>query len=353
MDGSPVWLMLVGPPSSGKSDLLFLISAIQNVFMTATMTEAALLSGSGKKERNHKSTGGLLRQIGEHGMIVAKDFTSVLSMGRDPRAAVLAALREIYDGKWVRHLGNDGGQEILWEGQVGFLGAVTDIIDSHHSVISMLGDRFIYCRMDNADQDHIGDMVLDRNKEHFLIRAGLRELTTEFFEQVFDNEHAPLMYRPLSGYEQKWLKSLSMIAAIGRSAVVRNYRNEIDDVLEPESIARLLGAMSHLYRVLECIGCCRKEAQRLIEKVAMDCMPRKRVRLIQLLIESPELPVKAMCEDRLTDYPPTTVHRVLTDMECLRIVARRGEGVKGDSELWSLHPEFRKELLRGLPYSFL
>jgi hypothetical protein len=40
------------------------------------------------------ATGGLLREIGEDGVLVIKDVTSVLSMNGDARSLVLAALRE-------------------------------------------------------------------------------------------------------------------------------------------------------------------------------------------------------------------------------------------------------------------
>ena len=38
-------------------------------------------------------------------------------MNRDARAAVLAALREVYDGSWTRHVGTDGGRTLSWEGR--------------------------------------------------------------------------------------------------------------------------------------------------------------------------------------------------------------------------------------------
>ena len=61
-------------------------------------SEGALLSGTAAKERSKDANGGLLRKIGDRGVLVIKDVTSILSMNRDARGAVLAALREIYDG---------------------------------------------------------------------------------------------------------------------------------------------------------------------------------------------------------------------------------------------------------------
>ncbi len=72
LDGDPVWLLLVGPPGSGKSELLGSIAGLPNVHPTATLTEAALLSGTPKREHDDSSTGGLLRAIGETGLVLSR-----------------------------------------------------------------------------------------------------------------------------------------------------------------------------------------------------------------------------------------------------------------------------------------
>ena len=86
----------------------------------ATLTVAGLLSGTPKKQHDKGAKGGLLRQIGDFGIIALKDFGSILSMHPETKAEVLAALREIYDGAWTRHLGSDGGRTLAWRGKVGW-----------------------------------------------------------------------------------------------------------------------------------------------------------------------------------------------------------------------------------------
>src|SRR5262249_602018 len=69
------------------------------------------------------------------------------SMRPDAKAEVLAALREVYDGSWTRHLGTDGGRTLAWRGKVALLFAATSVIDSHYGVIGAMGDRFLLSRL--------------------------------------------------------------------------------------------------------------------------------------------------------------------------------------------------------------
>jgi hypothetical protein len=94
IDGDPVWLGIVAPPSSAKTEILNSISLLLFVVPAATLSPAALLSGTPRKDRDASATGGLLRVIGEFGVLSLKDFGSILSMRQDAKAELLAALRE-------------------------------------------------------------------------------------------------------------------------------------------------------------------------------------------------------------------------------------------------------------------
>ena len=82
---------------------------------------------------------------------MCKDFGSVLSMNRDARAAVLAALREVYDGSWTRHVGTGGGRTLTWSGKVGLVAGATPTIDRHHAVMGAMGERFVLFRLPEVD----------------------------------------------------------------------------------------------------------------------------------------------------------------------------------------------------------
>ena len=114
------------------------------VVTSAIASEGALLSATSRRERAKDATGGLLRKIGERGLLFGvKDVTSILTMDRDVRARVLSALREVYDGRWVHEVGTDGGHTIEWRGRLIVVGAVTTAWDAAHAVIATMGDRFV------------------------------------------------------------------------------------------------------------------------------------------------------------------------------------------------------------------
>src|SRR6476660_4284413 len=99
------------------------------------------------RQKSVDATGGMIRKIGEHGTLVVKDFTSILSAARETRGMVLAAIREIYDGRWERNVGSDGGQTLTWTGRIVIVAAVTTAWDAAHAVVATMGDRFALLRM--------------------------------------------------------------------------------------------------------------------------------------------------------------------------------------------------------------
>lgn len=336
IQGPLVWLMLVGPPGCGKTELLRTILGIPKLHMTSMLTEAGLLSGTAKKEVQKNATGGLLRKIGPEGILVAKDFTTVLSMHRDERGKVLAALRELYDGKWIRHLGTDGGKEIPWEGRLGFVGAVTEAIDSHHSVIATLGDRFLYYRMASIPGPAVARKVLDRDGFSDEAIADLKDTVAIAFDQIDFSVPA------LAESEKDWLATVANLAALARSAVERDsYRRDITRVLRPESPGRLAGALGQLLRALSAVGCGPDEAKRLTGRVAIDCMPDDRARLLHKIGGgTPGLAIEQMRAGDGVIHPETAIRRALEEMECLGIVERTKLD-RANKEGWKMTATFR------------
>ncbi|MFI5041717.1 MAG: ArsR family transcriptional regulator, partial [Acidimicrobiales bacterium] len=65
------------------------LAGLPDVTVVGRITVASLLSGTSSKERAADATGGVLRVVGDRGILVCKDFGSIHTMQRDARAETL------------------------------------------------------------------------------------------------------------------------------------------------------------------------------------------------------------------------------------------------------------------------
>ena len=138
--GDPAWLFVVAPPGSGKTTMSMMgAMGLQDVIPLGDFSESTFLSGF---HGHHQP--GMLEKLGHtaqdgqtyitvgNAIFMAKDFTTVLSMRREKRSAILGQLREIHDGQFKRDFGT--GVTKIWKGRVTMIAAVTPILDKYYSI---------------------------------------------------------------------------------------------------------------------------------------------------------------------------------------------------------------------------
>ncbi|MGA3214097.1 MAG: hypothetical protein ABSD97_00210 [Acidimicrobiales bacterium] len=329
-EGDPVWLLLVGPPGGGKTEVLSSLAGLPDIHAAATLTEASLLSGTPAKDKASTAKGGLLREIGDFGIIVAKDFGSVLSMHRETRATLLAALREVYDGSWTRHVGSDGGRTLSWAGKVGFIGGVTPAIDSHHAVMGSLGERFVLFRLPDFDQKAQARRAL----EHLGSERRMREDLARAVRAVLDAADPVALTAPPPSDLAEELVSLSTLAVKCRSDVERDgYSREILLIPQAEAPARLALVLLRLWNAFLAIGADEKTTRHLVTKCALDSMPQLRRQVIENLMVRGRLSTPAIAD--LIGYPTSTTRRGCEDLTGHGVLEREPGG-QGRPDVWSL-----------------
>jgi hypothetical protein len=328
LEGDPVWLGVIAPPSSAKTEILNALSMLPDVAQSATVTPAGLLSGTPKKQRDKFAKGGLLRQIGDFGILVLKDFGSVLSMHPETKAETLAALREVYDGSWTRHLGTDGGKTLAWTGKVGLVFAATGVIDSHHSVLGAMGDRFLLCRMAPTK----GHPQFARALQH--VGATTKQMRKELAEavaQLFAGRQAEA--RAISPDEVERIGfAISLVVRL-RGAVARDRRtNEIEAVDGAEGTARVGLALERLLAGLDTLGVERATAMDVVLAVAMDSVPPQRRAAYECVCKYET--VKTADVAVALDLPTNTTRRILEDLTAYHLLERRSLG-QGHADEWA------------------
>jgi hypothetical protein len=279
LTGDPLWLLLIGGPGASKTETVQAAEGADALIESTIASEGALLSATSAKSKasKEKATGGLLRRLGSRGTLVLKDFTSILSADRSTRTQVLAAIREIYDGRWSRNVGIDGGRTIAWEGRIIVIGAVTTEWDSHHAVVASMGDRFVCLRLDsNNDKVRLaaGKQALGNIGKEQQMRDELKNAVGGVIAGMCCDEV------PLTEKEEGQLLKAANITTMARTAVERDYQGEVIKAHAPEMPTRFAKQLSQTVKGAVAIGMSRERAMELAIRCARDSIPPLRVEIL-------------------------------------------------------------------------
>lgn len=314
----PVWVLLVGPPSSGKTAIFDAFAGQRDVRVVSNVTEAGLLSGS--TSRSPDATGGLLPSIGKRGTLCLKDVTSLLSQPADTRNRVFGALREVHDGRFARELGTNGGRRFAWAGKIGLLGGVTEQIDRHLADIGSMGERMVHYRMRIQDESARLAMgaIAARNAHHETdVRAELIAGVDAFLAGLT----LPDLVTALAHWDQDWLGKLADLATRLRTPVTRDWKERLVLVPEPEATPRLIGMCFALWKGLEACGVPDDECRRLVAECAIGSVQKIRRQIVDLLMskEKPSWSCQELGYRLGVDH--TTIRHFVEELAALHIVA--------------------------------
>jgi hypothetical protein len=318
--GDPLWMFFVSPPSAGKTEIINSIGGCPEVYRLSSLTGQTFVSGF--KGRNSS----LLNRLddAEKSFLTLKDFTTVLSLHRDARAEIIGALREIYDGEYSKDFGN--GQSVHWTGRLGFLAGCTPVIDRHHQILSVLGQRFVQLRLPPEDRNVITTRALAMSGREGEIRAELREAMGSFVEGIDPSRQA---FQPDLTAE---VVRISRYATQGRTGVERDgYSREIVVLPELEVPTRFAKALAALVSALIAMGYTVAEALEVAARVGRDSIPPVRAVVLGHMAGVDKATTPAIAN--ATELPVNTVRLVAEDLTAIGLMRREGEG---NDLRWSL-----------------
>jgi len=322
LQGDPAWLMHLGPPGAGKtetiSNLIVMHCAGAPVIAASNISSSgSFLSATKASEKKAKPTGGILREIGDRGILLIKDFTSIMSLGGDKRAEVIAALREIADGSWVRKPGNEGGQSIPWQGRLVIVAACTPASwDKAHTVIAEMGPRFLTLRSTPRDRGSVARRAMANLGDEVEMRAELRAA----FRDVLSNVDRELAV--VTKDDERQLIEAADFVATARTPISRDYQGVATDIPFPEVPTRIVKQLAQVVRGGLAIGMPRPEAMALTMRIAHDCIPPLRSRIIADMLQHDGVSKPNNTRIRL-QMPFNTVKR---EFEAMRMLGLMLEG---------------------------
>lgn len=337
LDGDPLWVLLISGSGNAKTETVQALERVATV-TSSINSEGALLSGTSQRDRAENATGGLLRSLGDRGVLVLKDMTSVLSMNRDRRAPVMSALRDVYDGWWTREMGVDGGRTLTWTGRIVIVGACTTAWDTHHEVVAAMGDRFVLLRMDSTvgRREAARQAIANTGSE----KAMRDELATAVVRVLTAVDRAPVH---LSSEEVDRLVDAANLVTQARTGVDRDHGSNPTYAHAAEMPTRFAKQLAQVVRGGVSIGMSRTAAMRLAVRCARDSVLPIRMEILTDVADHPCSTVAAV--QRRIDKPRMTVDRQLQALHLLELLSEssRGYSLAEDVDLDVLRPECPKK----------
>lgn len=344
LPGDPVWLYLIAPSSGGKTELLNGLGKVPTTYSLSQLTSNTLLSGYKKKEKQAS----LLLELGTGKTLLFKDFTSLLDSNRDELKEIMGQLREVFDGKATKRTGT--GDEITWEGKMGFVAGCTPILEQRMAIIGAMGERFLSYRMQQPDRKALREKMklnIGKDKE---MRAEIQEAMAGYLKGLVVPSSLPVIPEVVNSL----IDGLTDFIAASRAVVIRGSDNkkEIEYIAQPEMAGRTYKqlCMVALAFLIMNEGRWDDEDSEVLRNIAISSIHSIRYRIMRILMQYIGQ-VKTSTVATELGYPTTTTRRYLEDLAAIsmddgrmRILQREYQGV-GKPDLWNLTPAFRDILL--------
>lgn len=338
LPGDSIWLMIVGAPSTGKTELVNILNDVDHVHSVSTLTENTFLSSMRSSNGKENS---LLHRIGPKGMILMKDYTTVVSMRAEKKEQILAQMREIFDGALKKESGNGVSQE--WVGKINWIGCVTDAIYSVGGESAAMGRRSMVYELPPLTDEMRLDMGRASNKLRStigLVRKELQDAVKEFIKYKIDNMPRELI--KISPEMEEDLLQISSFVTKARTGVERDFRGTLQLVYESEGLTRFNSQITKTIETMLYVSDkteVDEEYKKFAFKIGIDSIPKQR--RIALMVLSEYAAVTAKGVAMKTGMPTETMRMSLEELAALRIVERKPNPQGVGADHWTIKSKWK------------
>lgn len=346
--GDPLWVYLVGPPSSGKTVILQSLSDVEGCVLRSTMTVNSLVSGFRGQDGADPS---LIPHL-DGKTFVFKDWTEVLNMDRAARDQIYAILRGAYDGLVEKSFGN--GVTRRYTAKFSMLSGVTQAVFAERS--ANMGERFLFLHILKGNDLDMESMILralgnvghEAEMQEVLNTLAKRYLEPTVPEDVIAEAEASID----SEFTERILALCQLVAQL-RGQVQRDYK---DDILlyRPQieigaRLAKQLKKLALSLALLETPIGITERVYAIVRQIAFDTCIGYNLDIVQTLYYGGKMTHTQLID--LCGIPLTTIRRRLEDMDALGIVVKskgpNPAGVGASADYYDLAERTRRNWERA------
>ena len=312
-DGPPVWIMVIGKPGCGKSELLMSMSEHKDTVPVSKLTTNALASGF--QDGQHS----LLHDLKDNKVLIIKDMSTITEMAAEARQQIFSDLRDAYDGSFVKRTGSN---KIEFKGKFGLLAGATPAIDRTRTHEGSLGERFLNIRVRLTD-DHEKQIQLRTGANIDSGMTGMKKEIATAASRYIEEVKVGINTNITKKFRDE-IFTAARVLAKARSSVLRDrYTRDVDaPVGTTEVPTRITAQLLLLAIAAQEMGSDEKEMRQIVYRFVFDSMPLIRAELIHAMFGGRKT-VKDIRE--VVRMSPSTLSRHLEDLWYLKIVERDGD----------------------------
>lgn len=346
VQSDPVWLFVEGRSRCGKTSCCINpMTCLPNTYMLGDISTKTFLSGWKDSGKGKGKSNSLLTQIGSSGILLFKDFTTIISKRAETRAEIVAQLRELHDGRMSKNTGMGGTLD--WSGKITVIAATTPAVEQQWTMLRQLGERFLTVRYrseTSEDNSNSRKAMAQRGNEREIARKSL-----SLVAEAVDNKSLPSKIIHPTDEILNRLIHLARIVAMTRAQVVRVEGQIIDipDYESPTGIAKSLAALVSARAALYRRDYLTDDDLKLATKVALDSIPLRRMQIIQW---TPRNDFTSWGEIREhTRLAHSSLKWHLDEMIALNIIYK--DSTSANDDCWGFTKEFRESWDLAIPDS--
>lgn len=347
-----LWLLLVGVPSSGKTDIVRLPKDVPTSYYLDNLTQNSFISGERPTKSNKVYD---LLPLLDKKCFIVKDWTSIFSLDEKMTKKILGDLVGIYDKEFAKFSSRRGN--ITYKSAFSQLGCITPAtLNKHAHYLNMVGPRFLCYTMPSSTQESedLSYELIFSEQDRAQLEKEARLYTSSYLDQLTKKS---FNVKPLDKNAKAYLKIATGLMSkcrgivILQSATFKNEKgedvtySEVSDIQVEEpwrAIQQLMTLAKYLAFVVgkDEVG---TEELTIIKDVVLSSMPADRARALKAIQNSDgQITAKQLSES--SDKSTKTSRRLLDELTALKVL-HKIPGLGTTANDYQINEQFRDFLL--------
>jgi hypothetical protein len=323
-----LWLMMVGVPSSAKTELVRILKNLPFVYFLDSMTQNPFASGY--KPPGKAKSFDLLPELDGKCFIV-KDYTTLFSLNEETTKKLLGELTSIFDGEFAKFSPTRG--LLSYASEFSHIGCVTPAtLNVHQRYLNIIGPRFLFYRIPylSTDRRQHGFTIAWSKQNRKQKLESIRERAVKYFDQLLQGN--PSLVEITNTRIQQVLESLALLLTRARGIVItqrESFQNENGnnityyEVLDRqiEEPWRALGQLKNLAACLVFIDSrleVNEDDCQVLKTVVLSSMPAERADVLEFFLDHDYVTAKNLTD--VTGKSLRTCQRLLKELESVEII---------------------------------